>query len=140
MSDRIAEDIARIDHELAELEREKAGLPPVPTWEQLQEAGAVQELQAREARRGVLPHLIKATRVKRLELQRRKYEDQIAELDEQRTEGYERLEAAREARSKAAEAENEAYSTWYDAHWRIQSYEGHIREINGQISNIKGEC
>ena len=84
---------------------------------------------------GVLPHLLKAARVKRLELQRRKCEDQIAELDEQRTEGYQRLEAAREERRKAAEEETAAYGMWHDANWRIESYERRVREI----ADIKGE-
>ena len=66
----LSEQIGDMESELAALESERAELDApaeTPSWDDLQRAGAFEELEAQERRRGVLPRLIAAARAKVVE-------------------------------------------------------------------------
>jgi hypothetical protein len=80
--------------------------PPEIGWDELlaNSAKHEQELETRERRRGILPRLLTAAKIKRLELQRERWEQEIEPLKVERDEAYERLEAAE---AKLTEAQRE---------------------------------
>ena len=91
---------------------------------------------ALRARRG-LPHLIKAGRIKKLELRRAKYERDLAPLMTRQEVSYEAMEEARARRIEAQEAENLAYAQWHDTHLRVGKLERAIKEPNTEIARLK---
>lgn len=136
MSDKIEQDLEAIDYEIAVMEAEKAGMPPVPTWDQLQEAGALRELQEREARRGVLPHLIRAAKIKKLELERARHERAMEPLQETMERTHARGEELRAELIRVQEELNIVHSEHHDAFWRFQSKERRCNEIAREIARL----
>jgi hypothetical protein len=82
--------IKKMEAELAE------GYGRPLSWEEVTTTTA-EELAAKEQRRSILPRLTTAAKIKRLELQRERWE--IEPLEVERDEAYERLEAAPERRT-----------------------------------------
>jgi hypothetical protein len=132
-------EIDALDQQIAALEAEEAGLPPVPTWDDLQSSGAIQELQEQTARRGVLPYLKRAAKIKRLELRLAKEESETAPLRELQEQTYERLEAAQSEKLRAEEALGSARAAHSDTTMRIQTRETRIRHISAEIQRLRGD-
>lgn len=138
----LVEEEHKMDTEIARLEAERQELESparIPTWEEI-EAGAVEDLERRERRRGILPRLIVAAKVKRLELRRERYEREAEPLRKTREEAHERLQEAARKRLEAVEAENAARYEWTDALRRIESREQRIKETNWEIRVLRGEA
>ncbi len=138
---RLDEEIAGMDREIEKLEAERAELDAPTralTWDEIQ-AGAMEDLEARERRRGLLPRLIVAAKVKRLELQKAKLEGEMGPLRPAREEAHEKLQQAAAKRRKAAEEEDAARYEYSDAHTRIESREGHVKRIDREIRELRGE-
>jgi DNA repair exonuclease SbcCD ATPase subunit len=127
-----------LDQQIAALEAEKAGLPPVPGWDELQDSNVIQEMEQREARRGILPLLINSAKVKKLELQLSRQERELKPLQQRRERAYETMERAREEKIRAEEALGKATGEWSDANIRAQSYETRIRHLNRELNELKG--
>jgi predicted negative regulator of RcsB-dependent stress response len=104
----------------------------------LQDAGVVRELEAREARRGVLPLLLRAARIKKLELQLSRQERELKPLQQRRERAYEAMEKARGEKLAAEEALGEATGVWSDANIRVQSHETRMRHLNRELNALKG--
>ncbi len=139
-ADRLAEEEREMDKEIERLEAERLeleGPASVLSWDQIQNG---EDLDKRERRRGLLPRLITAAKVKRLELRRERYEAQIKPLEERQRAAHEQLEAATAKRLEAVEEENAARFEYGDAFSRIQSREMHIRAITREIRELKGEA
>jgi chromosome segregation ATPase len=130
------EEIARLEAEHAELE----GPPQEISWDELvaKSAKYERELEARERRRGILPRLITAAKVKRLELQREQWARQIEPLEAERDAAYERMEAAEAKLHEAHRERGLAQEVWSDARWRIQSREQRIRAIDREMRELRG--
>jgi hypothetical protein len=131
-------EIDALDQQIAALEAEEGRLPPVPTWDDLQSSGAIQELQEQTARRGVLPYLKRSAQIKRLELRLAKEESETAPLRELQEQTYERLEAAQSEKIRAEEKLGEARAAHSDTTMRIQTRETRIRHISAEIQRLRG--
>ena len=107
-------------------------------WEEVTSTTA-DELAAKEQRRSILPRLITAAKVKRLELQRAKWEEEIEPLQQQREEAYKRLEEATAKYHEAEQARSLAQCDWSHAHGLIDSREQRIRQINREIRELREE-
>ncbi|MDP9479060.1 MAG: hypothetical protein M3R38_25840 [Actinomycetota bacterium] len=108
------------------------------TWAEI-EAGAAEDLEKRERRRGILPRLITAARVRRLEVRRERYEAEMEPFLKKREEAYERRQAATAKRLEAVEEENAARADYGDANARVMSREQRIKEANREIRALRGE-
>lgn len=136
----LAQEERRMDAEIEKLEAEQRELESparVPTWDEIQ-AGA-EDLEKRERRRGILPRLIAAAKVRRLQIRRERYEAELAPLSRARDEAYERLEAARTKRILATEEENAARFPYSDAQARVEGRERRIKEVDREIRELKVE-
>ncbi len=141
-AENLIEEEKKMDGEVARLEAEQAGLDgpaSALTWEEVQ-SGAAGELEARERRRGILPRLIVAAKVRRLEVRREGYEAELGPLRERREKAHERLEAARAKRLEAAEEENAGRAEYSDAHLRVEGREARIKETDREIRRLRGEA
>lgn len=110
----------------------------IPTWDEIQ-AGAAEDLEKRERRRGILPRLITAAKVKRLEIRRERYGQEVAPLTESRDEAHERLLAAQEKRLTAVEEEDAARYEFADSQTRLDAIERRTMEIDREMRALRGE-
>ena len=127
-------EIARLQAEARELDSPARAL----TWDEIQ-AGAAEDLEKRERRRGILPRLIVAAKVKRLELRRERYEREAEPLTETRDEAGERLRAATAKRLRAVEEENAARYEYTDSQTRLDAIERRTNEIDREMRALRGE-
>ena len=137
----VEEDLARMDETIRTLEAEQVELENLPaplTWDEIQ-AGATTQLEAREARRGILPTLITAAKIKRLELERRKVEREMTPFEERLTSAYEKQEKALAKLHKAQEELNHARGDWHDVNLRLEKKQRRTKQINAEIQKLKGE-
>lgn len=134
------EEIAGMDREIERLEAERAELDAPAralTWDEIQ-AGAMEDLEARERRRGIVPRLIVAAKVKRLELHKAKWEREMEELAPVRDEAYARMEKAQAARVKAEEKEGLERAAWNRALYGVQGCEDRIKQADREIAELRG--
>ncbi|MDP9487404.1 MAG: hypothetical protein M3Q49_16745 [Actinomycetota bacterium] len=137
----LAEEEKKMDREIEKLEaeeRETNSPARVLTWEEIQ-AGAAEDLERREARRGLLPHLLAAAKIRRLEIRRERYEAEAEPFRELRREAHERLQAATAKRLEALEAENAARADYGGANARVESRERRVKEAAREIKALRGE-
>lgn len=135
------EEIAGMDREIGRLEAERAELDAPAralTWDEIQD-GAMEDLEARERRRGIVPHLIVAAKVKRMELHKAKWEREMEELAPVRDEAYARMEKAQAARVKAEEKEGLERAEWNRALYGVQGCEGRIKQADREIAELRGK-
>ncbi len=136
----LAEEVENMEAELGRLEAEQAQLDAparVPSWDELQRAGAVEDLENRARRGGVIPRLITAAKVKLLEL---RAERERLELEPLKAERVRAHDECQEAQAKAREAEQEriaTFSRWNSAHAAIQDGERRIRLAEREIREIR---
>lgn len=137
----LVEEEHKMDAEIQRLEAEQRELESparIPTWEEIQ-AGTAEDLERRERRRGIVPRMITAAKVRRLELQRERYQAEMEPHQKRREEAFEKLEAARAKRWEAVEEENVARYEYGDANARVASREQRIKEANREIRALRGE-
>jgi hypothetical protein len=142
-TENLIEEEKKMDGEISRLEAEQAELNSPAralTWAEI-EAGAVEDLEKRERRRGIVPRLITAAKVRRLEIRRERYEAEAVPFRKRREEAHESLEAATAKRLEAVEEENLARADYGgDAHARVTSREQRIKEANREIRALRGEA
>ena len=136
----VEQEIATLDGEIKRLQAEQAELEvPAPlSWDEIQ-AVAAEELVSREARRGIVPRLITAAKIKRLELERRKVEREMTPFEERLTSAYEKQEKALAKLHKAQEELNHARGDWHDANLRLEKKQRRIKEISAELAELRGE-
>lgn len=140
-AENLLEEERRMDAEIQRLEAERADLESPARalrWEEVQ-AGAAEDLERRERRRGIVPRMITAAKVRRLELQRERHQAEMEPHQKRREEAFEKLEAARAKRWEAVEEENVARYEYGDANARVASREQRIKEANREIRALRGE-
>ena len=138
----LSEQIGDMESELAALESERAELDApaeTPSWDDLQRAGAFEELEAQERRRGVLPRLIAAARAKLLELRVRREEAELEPLKAERNRAYAAMEEAQEKARLAEEERRGALTRWGVAHADVQGREGRIKRATRELDELRGE-
>ncbi len=139
-TDQLAQEERKMDEEIERLEAEARELE-VParalTWDEIQ-AGAGEDLDKQERRRGILPRLIIAAKVKRLELRRERYERETEPLRKQREEAYARLEKAKAKRLQAEDEEKMALYEYSDAFQQVQGQEKRLKAVDREIRELRG--
>ncbi|MDP9480822.1 MAG: hypothetical protein M3R38_35025 [Actinomycetota bacterium] len=139
-AERLLEEERKMDAEVGRLEAEQRELDSparVLTWDEIQ-AGATEDLTRREARRGIIPMLITAAKVKRLELRRERYEGDVEPLRKLAEEAYERLQAATAKRLQAVEEEDAARYEYADPQTRLDNIGRRTKEIDREIRALRG--
>jgi chromosome segregation ATPase len=135
---KLEQEIAELDGEIAALKEEQETPPKALSWSEIDET-MLEKLEAAERRRGILPRLIAAAQVKRLELERTRYERAMEPLEKQQQTAHEAVESAQAAKHKAEEDLGIARAEYSDAHIRLDGYHRRIKEINREIAELKGD-
>jgi hypothetical protein len=133
----IAADIDELDRQVAELEAEKAGLPTPVSWDELQEAGALQRVEETERRRGIIPRLLDAAKVKRLQLELERLERRLEPIAEEQAQAYKELEETRLQVLELQEKQGRAQHAYSHATMRRQKVEGEQRRVRQQLREIQ---
>ena len=135
----VEEEIASLDGEIESMERELAEEATAPLrWEEITSSTA-DELARKEQRRAILPRLITAAKVKRLELRKRQYELQAEPFYAERVQNYQKLEKAKDKEREAKEERQAALGAWSLTHSAIQGLEQRTKDIQRQIAELRGE-
>ena len=135
----IEQEMADVYERLDALERERAALDaaPPPEWDALDEAGA-EELVRREQRRLVIPQLLRAGRVRLLELRKNKYEEKLLVMAPERERHYRELEEAEAAFLAAEERLRMARAVHSDDVQAGIKLERRVAEIGREIAALRG--
>jgi GTPase involved in cell partitioning and DNA repair len=129
----VEEELREVEQEIESMERELAEREQPIVWGEV-DAG---ELEAKERRRAILPRLITAARIKRLELLRRQTESELEPLRAEREDAHKKLERATAKRFKAEEEMLEARQAWSDPHTRIEKRERHLKDLDRQLHELR---
>ena len=135
----IEQEMADISERLDELERERIALDatPPPEWDTLNEAGT-EELVRREQRRLVVPQLLRAARIKLLELRKAGYEERLPAMARERERHYGELEEAEAAFLAAEERLRMARAVHSDDVTASIKVERRVAEIGREIAELRG--
>ncbi len=136
----IGEEIATLDKEIKTMEAELAEEAAAPLrWEEITSSTA-EELARKEQRRGILPRLLTAARMKRLELRKMQYELEAEPLEAERAKAHEALERAQAKRFEVEEEIAAARQAWSYPHGRLQSLERRIKDAERELHTLRGEA
>ncbi|MDQ3301979.1 MAG: hypothetical protein M3518_01315 [Actinomycetota bacterium] len=134
----IEAELAVLDDKIEGMEAELEDAEAFPlVWDRIT-ATTADELAATEQRRSIIPRLITAARIHRLELERRREVERVQPLEEEGARAHERLEKAIAARAKAEEEAGQARFLWTNALSRLENRHRRVKEIDREISNLKG--
>jgi DNA repair exonuclease SbcCD ATPase subunit len=136
---RIDKDLEEIDRQVAALEAEKAGMPAPVTWDELQEAGTLRQVEQAELRRGVIPRMLRAARVKRLQLELERLEKRLAPIIKEQEESYERREELKAQIQELEALHGQAQGAWSHASMRRDTIEREQRSVRKQLRELEGE-
>jgi hypothetical protein len=130
-----------VEERISELEAELAALdgPPPPLSLTDIAQGAVALVDKHEGRRGTIEQLLAAYRIKRLEMQRSRYEREQEPFMTAREVAGERLEELEAQRIALMEEIGKARADWGDANVRAESKGQHIQAIDREIRELRGE-
>ena len=130
----LEEELREVEQEIESMERELAEREQPIVWGEVD----AEELSRKEQRRGILPRLLQAARVRRLELRKRQYELEAQPLYAEREERYRKLEKAKDKERKAREEREAALGAWNFTHGAIQGLEHRIKDLDRQIREERG--
>jgi len=134
----IEAELAALDGKIESMEAEVKDVEASPlVWDRITSTTA-EELATQEQRRSIIPRLITAARIKRLELERRREVERVQPLEEEGARAHERLEKAIAARAKAEEEAGQARFLWTNALSRLDNRHRHIKELDRAIADLKG--
>ena len=129
-----------IEERIADLEAERAALEgPPPPLTAVEIAQGVALVDEHEQRRSTIERLLAAYRIKRLQIRRARYERELEPFVAARQEAGERLEALEAQRIALVEEIGKVRASWSDANVRADSKEQHIRYIDREIRELRGE-
>jgi chromosome segregation ATPase len=101
-----------LDAKIQEMEAElEDGCGELLSWDEVTSTTA-EEIAASEQRRGILPRLIKAAKVKRLELEKRGHEERATSIGEERDAAYATFQEQEERLREAKAARDDAHDRW----------------------------
>ena len=142
---REAEGVEDLSAEIEALEAELAeGYGQALTWEEVTSTTA-EEIARKEQRRGILPRLIHAAKVRRLELEKLRREEEAAPLREKLEATYaafqeqeEQLRRAKEERDAAhAEERDAAHAEWTLTLYALQSADERTRRTEKELRELR---
>ena len=133
------QEITDVSERIAALEQEREALEaaPPPEWDALDEAGA-EELVRREQRRLVIPQLLRAGRVRLLELRKAGYEERLGGMARERERHYGELEEAEAAFLVAEERLRLARAVHSDDVQANIKVERRVAELGREIAELRG--
>ncbi len=135
----VEEELRGVERDIEGMERELAeGAASPLRWEEITSTTA-EDLARKEQRRGILPRLLQAARVQRLELLKRQYEQQAEPLYAEREQRHAKLEKAKDKERRATEEREAALGAWNITHSAIQSLEGRVKDVQRQIREERGD-
>ena len=108
------------------------------TWGE-SETSVAKRISDAARRKLVLPRLIKAGRVRLLELDRKAEEQRATEHEERQRVAYEAMQEATAAKWKAEENLGHARAAYSDANVRLESRRRRIKEISAELAELRGE-
>jgi septal ring factor EnvC (AmiA/AmiB activator) len=129
----VEEEIATLDEEIRSLEAELEEHAAPLVWGEVD----ADELVRKEQRRGVLPRLITAAKIKRLEQQKRQTEAELEPLRAQREAAGKKLERLRKKRLEMEEEILGAQAAWSEPNTRIEKRERRLRDLDRQIAELR---
>ena len=135
----IEQEITEVTERIAALESERESLEAAapPGGDSLDEAGA-EELVRREQRRLVIPQLLRAGRVRLLELRKAGYEERLGGMARERERHYQELEEAEAAFLVAEERLRMARAVHSDDGGASIKVERRVAEIGREIAELRG--
>ncbi len=138
----LAEEEKKMDAEISRLEAEQQELNSpgqALTWKEI-EAGGAEDLERRERRRSIIPRLLAAAKIRRLEIRRERLERESEPLHKLREDAHERLEAATAKRLEAIKEEDAARYEFADALAQTQGQEKRTKAIDRELRELRGEA
>jgi response regulator of citrate/malate metabolism len=125
--------IERMEAELAE------GYGKPLTWEEVTSTTA-EEVARKEQRRGILPRLIHAAKVRRIELEIARLEAEAEALGAVRGESHRKLEKAIDKENRAKEEREAARGAWATTLGAVQGLEQRIRRLKRELRELREEA
>jgi chromosome segregation ATPase len=137
----VDDEIAELDRQLTKLEAEKVDLPAPVTWDELQEAGALKQIEQAEIRRGVIPRLLRAGREKRLQLQLERLEQKKEPVGQELEKHWSRRERLQEQIQELEAERGQAQHAWSTAHFKMQRLEEQERAARRELreASLEGD-
>lgn len=130
-------EIAEIDRRVAELEAEKAGLPEPLSWDELMQAGALQQVEQAELRKGVIPRMLRAAKVKRLQLELVRLERRLEPITAEQEQAYERREKLNAQILQLQEQHGREQHAWSHAKMRRDAIEREQRSLRRSLRELE---
>lgn len=136
---RKAEGVGDLDARIAEMEAELTEGHGRPlTWDEVT-ASTAEEIFRKEQRRGILPRLIRAAKVKRLELEVRAREAEAEAIRAKLSPAYEAFQEKEAELSAAKERRDKAHGEWAVTLSALHSAEGRTERAARELAALKGE-
>ena len=135
----IEQEITEVAGRIDALERERVALEaaPLPEWDALNELGTEQLIQ-QEQRRLVIPQLLKAARIKLLELRRQSHQLGLQPVEATLEEYYAAYEKAEAKLVKAREERDAAHQQWNNTLDAAERIRRRIGNLGREISELRG--
>jgi hypothetical protein len=134
---RKAESVEDLDARIAEMETELEEIPGTAlSWDEVTSTTA-DELAHREQRRGMLPKLIRAARVKRLELERHRCEEEAASLRQKVEATYQAFQEQEDQLRQAKEKRDAAHAEWALTLSALQSADERTKRTDRELRELK---
>jgi len=126
-----------LDEQIQSVEAElEEGYGKPLTWEEVTSTTA-EEIARREQRRGVLPRLIHAAKVRRLELEKLRREQEAAPLRVKVGATYQAFQEQEEELRKAKEKRDAAHAEWALTLSALQSAEERTRRTEKELGELR---
>jgi hypothetical protein len=134
---RKAENIKDLDEQIESMEAELAeGLGKPLTWEEVTSTTS-EEIARKEQRRGILPRLIHAAKVRRLELERLRRDEEAAPLREKLEAAYQAFQQKEDELRKAKEKRDAAHAEWALTLSALQSADERTRRAEKELRKLR---
>jgi chromosome segregation ATPase len=137
---RKTESVEVLDEQIQGMEAELVeGYGKPLTWEEVTSTTAA-EIARKEQRRGILPRLIHAAKVRRLKLEKHRCEEEAAPLREKVEATYQAFQEQEDELRRAKEKRDAAHAEWTSTLSALQSAEGRIQRTERELQELREEA
>ena len=127
-----------LEQSIQEMEAELADGHGRPlTWDEVTST-TPEELARKEQRRGILPRLIRAAKVKRLELEVQSRQRVADELRAKLEPSYEAFQEKEDELRRAKEVRDEAHGEWSRTLSALQGADGRVDRVARELGELRG--
>jgi hypothetical protein len=131
------ESVEDLDEQIQSMEAELVeGYGKPLTWEEITSTTA-EEIARKEQRRGVLPRLIRAAKVRRLELVKLRREEEAGPLREKLEATYQAFQEQEDELRRAKEKRDAAHAEWTLTLSALQSAEERTRRTEKELGELR---